>query len=140
MLKTLEKRVIATTNRDYQGLEVIETAGRVLPEKITSVAFETLLDAHKADWLHRWEIVDMAIEGSDEAQQSIYFSLSQLFSTYYGEGACPNIGPRGFTGEKYDDAAYQDTETYAVPFYPALTEPEVIRNLLQYRRSQLLQA
>ena len=138
--ETFEKRVIVTTSRDYQGLEAVKAAGRALSEKIVGVAFETLLDAHKAGWLHRWEIADVVIEGSDEAQQGIRFNLFQLFSTYYGEDARLNIGPKGFTGEKYGGATYWDTEAYAVPLYLALAEPEVTRNLLQYRRNQLPQA
>ena len=62
-------------------------------------------------------------------------NLFQLFSTYYGEDARLNIGPKGFTGEKYGGATYWDTEAYAVPLYLALAEPEVTRNLLQYRRN-----
>ncbi|MCC9614915.1 hypothetical protein LN387_26540, partial [Enterobacter hormaechei subsp. steigerwaltii] len=73
--KTFEKRVIVTTSRDYQGLEAVKAAGRALSEKVAGVAFETLLDAHKAGWLHRWEIADVVIEGSDEAQQGIRFNL-----------------------------------------------------------------
>ncbi|MBG8857752.1 glycoside hydrolase family 65 protein [Neisseria meningitidis] len=138
--ETFEKRVIVTTSRDYQSLEAVKAAGRALSEKIAGVAFETLLDAHKAGWLHRWEIADVVIEGSDEAQQGIRFNLFQLFSTYYGEDARLNIGPKGFTGEKYGGATYWDTEAYAVPLYLALAEPEVTRNLLQYRRNQLPQA
>ena len=138
--ETFEKRVIVTTSRDYQGLEAVKAAGRALSEKIAGVAFETLLEPHKAGWLHRWEIADVVIEGSDEAQQGIRFNLFQLFSTYYGEDARLNIGPKGFTGEKYGGATYWDTEAYAVPLYLALAEPEVTRNLLQYRRNQLPQA
>lgn len=138
--ETFEKRVIVTTSRDYQGLEAVKAAGRALSEKIAGVSFETFLDAHKAGWLHRWEIADVVIEGSDEAQQGIRFNLFQLFSTYYGEDARLNIGPKGFTGEKYGGATYWDTEAYAVPLYLALAEPEVTRNLLQYRHNQLPQA
>jgi maltose phosphorylase len=29
-----------------------------------------------------------------------------LFSTYYGEDSQLNIGPKGFTGEKYGGATY----------------------------------
>lgn len=48
-----------------------------------------------------------------------------------------NIGPKGFTGEKYGGAAYWDTEAYAVPMYLATAEPEVTKNLLLYRYHQL---
>lgn len=58
----------------------------------------------------------MVIEGDEEAQQGIRFNLFQLFSTYYGEDERLNIGPKGFTGEKYGGATYWDTEAYAVLF------------------------
>lgn len=74
------------------------------------------------------------------AQQGIRFNLFQLFSTYYGEDERLNIGPKGFTGEKYGGATYWDTEAYAVPLYLALAKPEVTRNLLKYRHNQLPQA
>jgi len=87
--------VIVPPSRDYQGLEAVKAAGRALSEKIAGVAFETLLEAHKAGWLHRWEIADVVIEGSDEAQQGIRFNLFQLFSTYYGEDARLRADLRG---------------------------------------------
>ncbi|ASK26951.1 glycoside hydrolase family 65 protein [Neisseria chenwenguii] len=138
--KAFEKRVIVTTSRDYQGLAAVEAAGRDLVAKIKNETFEDLLAAHENSWKRRWEIADVVIEGSDEAQQGIRFNLFQLFSTYYGEDARLNIGPKGFTGEKYGGATYWDTEAYAVPLYLSLAEPQVTRNLLQYRRNQLPQA
>ncbi len=57
-----------------------------------------------AAWSKRWELADVVIEGDDEAQQGIRFNLFQLFSTYYGEDERLNIGPKGFTGEKYGGA------------------------------------
>ncbi len=139
-VKTLEKRVVVTTSRDYAGLAETETAADKLTAQIRNTPFEDLLKAHEQGWLRRWEIADVVIEGSDEAQQGIRFNLFQLFSTYYGEDARLNIGPKGFTGEKYGGATYWDTEAYAVPLYLSLAEPEVTRNLLKYRHNQLPQA
>lgn len=139
-VKTLEKRVIVTTSRDYDGLAETAAASGKLTAQIRNSTFEDLLKAHEQGWLRRWEIADVVIEGSDEAQQGIRFNLFQLFSTYYGEDARLNIGPKGFTGEKYGGATYWDTEAYAVPLYLSLAEPEVTRNLLKYRRNQLPQA
>ncbi|WP_338809733.1 glycoside hydrolase family 65 protein [Neisseria leonii] len=139
-IKTLEKRVIVTTSRDYDGLAETAAAAGELTAQIRNSTFEDLLKAHGQGWLRRWEIADVVIEGSDEAQQGIRFNLFQLFSTYYGEDARLNIGPKGFTGEKYGGATYWDTEAYAVPLYLSLADPEVTRNLLRYRHNQLPQA
>ncbi len=75
--------------------------------------------------------------GDEEAQQGIRFNLFQLFSTYYGEDERLNIGPKGFTGEKYGGATYWDTEAYMVPMYLSVAEPKVTRQLLRYRHQQL---
>ena len=48
-----------------------------------------------------------------------------------------NIGPKGFTGEKYGGSTYWDTEAYCVPFYLSTADAKVTRNLLIYRYKQL---
>ena len=138
--QTFEKRVIITTSRDYQGLEAVQAAGSQLMDDVKKLSFDELLEAHEQGWRRRWDIADVVIEGNDAAQQGIRFNLFQLFSTYYGEDARLNIGPKGFTGEKYGGATYWDTEAYAVPLYLSLAEPKVTQNLLQYRLNQLPQA
>ena len=134
----IDKEVLVLTSRDVPEAQQIS--------QITS-DFQTLnahFDKAKEEqtnaWAKRWELADVVIEGDDEAQQGIRFNLFQLFSTYYGEDERLNIGPKGFTGEKYGGATYWDTEAYAVPLYLALADPKVTKNLLKYRHNQLPQA
>ncbi|MDR0199469.1 MAG: glycoside hydrolase family 65 protein [Streptococcaceae bacterium] len=134
---TLEKRVIVTTSRDYEGLDAIAEAAKAISERIQKQNYSELYTEQSEAWAKRWDIADVEIEGSDEAQQGIRFNLFQLFSTYYGEDERLNIGPKGFTGEKYGGATYWDTEAYAVPLYLSLADPQVTLNLLKYRRKQL---
>ena len=108
-----------------------------LSDKVAQSSYEDLLNAHTAIWAQRWEKSDVVIKGDDESQQGIRFNLFQLFSTYYGEDARLNIGPKGFTGEKYGGATYWDTEAFAFPVYLGITDPKVTRNLLMYRYKQL---
>ncbi|KUP09152.1 maltose phosphorylase [Bacillus coahuilensis p1.1.43] len=133
---SLTKLVAVTTDRDYNEADLV-TKGQEVVERSLTKGFATLLDEHKKGWLSRWEIADVEIEGEDEAQQGIRFNLFQLFSTYYGEDARLNIGPKGFTGEKYGGATYWDTEAYALPLYLSTADSEVSRNLLVYRHNQL---
>ena len=79
----------------------------------------------------------MRIDGDVAGQQGIRFNIFQLFSTYYGEDARLNIGPKGFTGEKYGGATYWDTEAYCLPMYTAIAGEEVAQNLLKYRWLQI---
>ncbi|MFD1454415.1 glycoside hydrolase family 65 protein [Levilactobacillus lanxiensis] len=133
----LEKRVIVVTSRDYDSQEKLTAAMHELSDKVAKSSYEELFDAHTSIWGKRWEKSDVVINGDDESQQGIRFNLFQLFSTYYGEDSRLNIGPKGFTGEKYGGATYWDTEAFAVPVYLGITNPEVTRNLLMYRYKQL---
>ncbi|MBM0652808.1 glycoside hydrolase family 65 protein [Capnocytophaga genosp. AHN8471] len=100
-------------------------------------AFDFLLKMQKKDWTAIWETSDIVIEGDEKAQQSIRFNIFQLNQTYSGKYAHLNIGPKGFTGEKYGGSTYWDTEAYCLPFYMATKGAEVARNLLMYRYNQL---
>ncbi|MDZ7680557.1 MAG: hypothetical protein U5J63_02320 [Fodinibius sp.] len=86
-------------------------------EEIATVGFEELKQEHVDRWATIWEGSDVNIEGDDEAQQGIRFNIFQLYQTYTGEDERLNIGPKGFTGEKYGGCTYWDTEAYCLPFY-----------------------
>lgn len=136
---TLEKRVILVTSRDIAADQQPQTVQNLLTEA-NATTYEALRNEQIAAWKKRWALADVRISGDAAAQQGIRFNLFQLFATYYGEDARLNIGPKGFTGEKYGGATYWDTEAYAVPLYLALADPSVTKNLLTYRHNQLPQA
>ncbi|HMQ49648.1 MAG TPA: glycoside hydrolase family 65 protein [Saprospiraceae bacterium] len=102
--------------------------------------FDQLLEAHSQHWLDKWEEADIRIEGDVAAQQGIRFNIFQLYQTYTGEDERLNIGPKGFTGEKYGGVTYWDTEAYCLPFYLATAEEKVARNLVYYRFKHLQKA
>ena len=99
--------------------------------------FDSLLENQREDWATIWETSDIVIEGDEKAQQGIRFNIFQLNQTYLGKYAHLNIGPKGFTGEKYGGSTYWDTEAYCLPFYMATKGAEVACNLLMYRYNQL---
>lgn len=103
-------------------------------------AFNRLLEAQKEDWAAIWKTSDIVIEGDEAAQQGIRFNIFQLNQTYSGKHSHLNIGPKGFTGEKYGGSTYWDTEAYCLPFYMATKGADVAKNLLLYRYEQLPQA
>ncbi|RNI27424.1 glycoside hydrolase family 65 protein [Rufibacter immobilis] len=113
-------------------------------KKVISAAaekgFEQLLREQAAAWAAKWEESDIMIEGDAAAQQGIRFNIFQLNQTYTGEDERLNIGPKGFTGEKYGGTTYWDTEAYCLPFYLATADPQVARNLLIYRYKHLPKA
>ena len=102
--------------------------------------FDAMLQSHRDAWSAKWEHGDIVIRGDIEAQQGIRFNIFQLNQTYTGEDPRLNIGPKGFTGEKYGGSTYWDTEAFAFPFYLSTADTHVARNLLLYRYKHLEKA
>lgn len=134
----LIKKVIIVTSRDIASADQLAKISELYAAY--NADYDTLKAEQIAAWKQRWALADVVIDGDPAGQQAIRFNLFQLFSTYYGEDERLNIGPKGFTGEKYGGATYWDTEAYGVPLYLALADPTVTRNLLKYRHNQLPEA
>lgn len=134
----IQKFVSVCSSRDY--------AENVLPgitlEKLRKAnvqGFERLFREHLREMTVRWEESDIIIEGDPLAQQGIRYNIFQLNQTYTGKDPRLNIGPKGFTGEKYGGGTYWDTEAFCFPFY-LYTNEEAAKNLLYYRYLHLERA
>ena len=128
-----------TVDRDHDKNELVAAAKSTL-SKATEAGFSKLLDNQKEAWAKIWDMADITIDGDVKAQQGIRFNIFHLNQTYSGTDATLNIGPKGFTGEKYGGSTYWDTEAYCIPFYMATKDQEVARNLLKYRYNHLEKA
>lgn len=128
-----------TVSTNHKADKLIHAAKDVL-QKATTVGFEALLDKQREAWAKIWEMSDITIEGDVRAQQGIRFNILHLNHTYLGRDSRLNIGPKGFTGEKYGGSTYWDTEAYCIPFYMATKDQQVARNLLKYRYNHLEKA
>ena len=123
-------------DRNHKKNELVIAAKDVL-DKAVSFGFDALLEIQKQSWAKIWNMSDITIEGDVKAQQGIRFNIFQLNQTYLGTDASLNIGPKGFTGEKYGGSTYWDTEAYCIPFYMATKDQSVARTLLEYRYNHL---
>ncbi|WP_298732463.1 glycoside hydrolase family 65 protein [uncultured Chitinophaga sp.] len=130
----------ANLSSENHAREDLQSACRAVLEKVMAKGFDRMMEEQAAAWAAKWEESDIVITGDAAAQQGIRFNIFQLNQTYTGEDARLNIGPKGFTGEKYGGAAYWDTEAYCIPFYLATANPQVARNLLLYRYRHLPKA
>ncbi|WP_412561909.1 family 65 glycosyl hydrolase domain-containing protein [Winogradskyella sp. MIT101101] len=128
-----------TVDRNHDKYELVSAAKMVL-NKATKTGFSALLEAQKNAWVKIWDMADITINGDVKAQQGIRFNIFHLNQTYLGTDARLNIGPKGFTGEKYGGSTYWDTEAYCIPFYMATKDQKVARNLLTYRYKHLEKA
>jgi len=136
---TLHKFAGYTTDRKHDKEQLISAAKKALSEA-SNLGFSNLLEAQKIAWSKIWETSDITITGDVKAQQGIRFNIFHLNQTYLGTDASLNIGPKGFTGEKYGGSTYWDTEAYCLPFYMATKDQKVGRNLLEYRYNHLEKA
>jgi maltose phosphorylase len=85
--------------------------------------FDKMLDEQRLAWGNKWQHSDIRIEGDAKAQQAIRFNIFHLNQTYTGSDERLNIGPKGFTGEKYGGSTYWDTEAYCFPFLYEYSPP-----------------
>lgn len=127
------------TSLNHDKNELIANTKSAL-QKAGQLGFDGLFEEQKVAWASIWEMADITIEGDVKAQQGIRFNIFQLNQTYLGKDARLNIGPKGFTGEKYGGSTYWDTEAYCIPFYMATKDDKVARSLLKYRYNHLQKA
>ena len=106
----------------------------------SSKGFDQLMEEQANAWKAKWQDSDISVQGDVAAQQGIRFNIFHLNQTYTGEDERLNIGPKGFTGEKYGGVTYWDTEAYCIPFYLSTADEHVSRNLLRYRYKHLPKA
>lgn len=134
------EKYVAMVSSLHHPVEALTVAAQKGLDKIASKTYDELMQLQADAWALIWEESDIQIEGDVAAQQAIRFNIFQLNQTYTGEDARLNIGPKGFTGEKYGGVTYWDTEAYCLPFYLATQAPKVARNLLLYRYHHLEKA
>ena len=126
--------VQSSLNHDVKNLVSVVTARIDYAKKR---GFDALFEDHRKEWEKIWATSDVVIEGDIAAQQAIRFNIFHLNQTYTGKDERLNIGPKGFTGEKYGGSTYWDTEAFALPFFLKTAPGKVARNLLIYRYKHL---
>jgi maltose phosphorylase len=133
---TIIKYAANLSSQNYAAADLATNLKETLA-RISKKGFDVMLQEQADAWAEKWKMNDIIIEGDASAQQAIRFNIFQLNQTYTGEDDRLNIGPKGFTGEKYGGSTYWDTEAYCVPFYLSTADQKVTRNLLLYRYKQL---
>ncbi len=133
------KYVSVLNSMNHKRDEIVRN-GQKMVREAAEKKFDRLFAEHSEIWKEKWSHSDIIIEGDDAAQQGIRFNIFHLNQTYTGQDERLNIGPKGFTGEKYGGSTYWDTEAYLIPFYLSTAPQEVSRNLLVYRYKHLEKA
>ena len=135
----IQKKAIIVSSLDYSKKSLHKSLLSEI-DSVKSVSYRKLKEKHESSWAAKWEESDITINGDISSQQAIRFNIFQLNCTYSGEDQRLNIGPKGFTGEKYGGSTYWDTEAYCLPFYQATADQKISKNLLLYRYKHLEKA
>lgn len=94
--------------------------------------YQACAEAHAAEWRRRWERCDVVIEGDDDAQHALRYSILQLLMVAPVAGSANSIPARALSGQVYKGAVFWDTEMFMLPFF-LHTCPEKAVELLRYR-------
>lgn len=129
----LVKLVCVGTSRDHGDGEALDSAVLGALQSAVQTGYDGLRAEQCDAWRARWDGMDVRIGHDEAGQQGIRFNLFQMLCTYDGTDPRLNIGPKGFTGEKYGGATYWDTEMFCLPMILSVLGEDAARSLLQYR-------
>ena len=118
----------------YHG-EAIESSKSNF-ESAVDCGYEALKKEHILAWENIWNNSDVVIEGDDEAQFALHYSIYHLCSIAPHNTDRCGIPARGLSGQVYKGAAFWDTEMFMLPFFQ-FTDKTVAENLLKYRINTL---
>lgn len=99
---------------------------------IRDITYQELKAEHTAAWAKIWDISKITIDGDDDAMYALNYSIYHLNCIAPREMKGKSIAARGLSGQVYKGAVFWDTEMFMIDYY-IHTEPEIAKNLLQYR-------
>jgi trehalose/maltose hydrolase-like predicted phosphorylase len=98
----------------------------------TRSIYQQLFAQHEVAWKQFWQIADILIEGDEQAQLGMRYSLYQLRINVPLHDTRYSIAAKGLTGFGYRGHIFHDTEIFMLPFFTYVM-PDIARNLLLYR-------
>ena len=124
-----EKLVTIFTSRDVPQPEL---AAREKLFQASAAGWSKLRIANSEAWKQEWERCNITIEGDDEADLALRYSIYQLLIAAPRNDDRVSIPAKSLTGYGYRGHVFWDTEIFALPFF-IYTSPKIARNLLMYR-------
>ena len=109
-----------------------EAAAIAAVQSAKKSGYEECLSRHNRQWSKKWECCDVKIDGDDEAQLALRYSIFQLLMVAPVAGSANSIPARALSGQVYKGAVFWDTEMFMFPFF-LYTCPETAAELLRYR-------
>ncbi|MEA4925889.1 MAG: glycosyl hydrolase family 65 protein [Syntrophomonadaceae bacterium] len=104
-------------------------------ERALSISLEELYQKQEEYLADYWANCSVAIEGDEESNSAIRYSLYQLLQSV-GKDQYSNIAPKGLSGDGYEGQFFWDSEMYIQPFF-TITNPAISRHLIENRYATL---
>ena len=112
-----------------------QTSAKDEMEAVSSVPLDQLYKEQREYLDKFWESSALEIDGDDALCAAVRYNAYQLIQSVGKDPYC-DIAAKGLSGEGYEGHYFWDTEMYMQPFF-TLTNPEVSKNLVEYRYSTL---
>lgn len=128
---TLVKYFAVFTDNDRSGRPPARAAVEAV-RRARALGYEQCLARHDEEWAEKWARCDVRIDGDDEAQLALRYSILQLLMAAPVPGSANSIPARALSGQVYKGAVFWDTEMFILPFF-LHTWPERAAELLRYR-------
>lgn len=113
----------------------VQAAAQDEMKKAADVALDVLYKEQRAYLDQFWASSALEIDGDDALCAAVRYNAYQLIQSVGKDPYC-DIAAKGLSGEGYEGHYFWDTEMYMQPFF-TLTNPEVSKNLVEYRYSTL---
>ena len=101
-------------------------------DNIFDLTYENERQKHILAWADIWDKSYVKIDGDDEAEFALNYSIYHLNCIAPRNMKNKSIAARGLSGQVYKGAVFWDTEMFMIDYY-IYTEPEIAKTLLQYR-------
>jgi kojibiose phosphorylase len=128
---TFRKYFAVYTSNDAVRTSIKDSAINTVQAAKAS-GYDACLNRHNAQWAEKWEYSDVKIDGDEEAQLALRYSLFQLLMVAPVTGSANSIPARALSGQVYKGAVFWDTEMFMFPFF-LYTCPGKAIELLRYR-------
>ncbi|MEG6590730.1 hypothetical protein [Paenibacillus barengoltzii] len=128
----LEKTVAVAAGLEGETADEVRAAAIQWAREAGQLGYDQLLSEHAEYWERKWSASDILVEGDEEAQLALRYSMYQLHIIAPDRSEKVSIPARGLSGQVYKGAVFWDTEMFMLPFF-LYTQPEVARNLMMYR-------
>ncbi len=134
--KIFFRKFVAICNSSEKSPAVLRRSTINILKRAVKRGFERLEKDHINEWVKKWDIADIKIEGDAEAAKALRFNMYHLLISSTEDNDDVSIGAKTMSGEGYRGHIFWDTELFILPFF-IYTNPTIAKNLLLYRYHRL---